>query len=86
MWNSENFDEDSLSLMHNKKSEKFLCATFQLQMRELKEELESCGVHFVRCIKPNELKKKELLEPKFIMQQIRYLGVFESIKIRKQGY
>ena len=55
-------------------------------MRELKEELESCGVHFVRCIKPNELKKKELLEPKFIMQQIRYLGVFESIKIRKQGY
>jgi myosin-7 len=28
-------------------------------MKELMEELSKCDVHFIRCIKPNEAKRKD---------------------------
>ena len=68
------------------KSEKFLGAKFRNQMKELMFELFNCEVHFIRCIKPNELKKEGLFNSDFVLLQIRYLGLLDSIKIRKQGY
>jgi myosin heavy subunit len=50
------------------------------------DELESSEVHFVRCIKPNELKTKDLLDEAYTLKQIRYLGVLETIKIRKSTF
>jgi len=55
-------------------------------MQSLMQELTSCDAHFIRCIKPNELKKAELFDQTFSMQQIRYLGILESVRVRKQGY
>ena len=68
------------------KNEKFLGAKFRQQMKELMDELLACDVNFIRCIKPNEVKKKDFFIPGYILLQIRYLGVLESIKIRKTGY
>ena len=39
------------------KESKFLGGKFRKQMKELMDELTSCKVHFVRCIKPNEEKR-----------------------------
>ncbi|KAL4507958.1 hypothetical protein ABPG72_021331 [Tetrahymena utriculariae] len=68
------------------KSNKFLGAKFRNQIKELMDELQSCDVHFIRCIKPNELKQKELFDENFVMLQIRYLGILESVRVRKEGF
>lgn len=49
-------------------------------------ELSSSCVHFIRCIKPNEKKMPHLAEEQYIITQIRYLGVFETIQIRKKTF
>jgi len=49
-------------------------------------ELDSSCVHFIRCIKPNERKIPNLTEEKYMITQIRYLGVFETIQIRKKTF
>lgn len=57
-----------------------------MQMKDLMHELNSCDVHFIRCIKPNEKKQKNLFVSGLALNQIRYLGVLDSIKVRKESY
>jgi myosin heavy subunit len=78
--------EDPDAGKSKKTSDKFLGAKFRMQMKELMDELNSCDCHFIRCIKPNEAKQKELWVSMLALQQIRYLGVLESIKVRKESY
>ena len=66
--------------------DRFLSVKFRKQMKDLMNELNSCEVHFIRCIKPNEEKKKNYFVPFLALNQIRYLGVLESIKVRKESY
>jgi myosin-5 len=55
-------------------------------MVELMTELNSCDVHFVRCIKPNEEKQFNVISQNMTLKQIRYLGVLDSLKVRKESY
>ena len=55
-------------------------------MKDLVKELNTCDSHYIRCIKPNEVKKFKYFIPKFSLEQIQYLGVLDSIKVRKSGY
>lgn len=82
----ENVEKKKLGSVGISKVDKFLGAKFRNQMKELMMELFSCEVHFIRCIKPNELKKEGLFMADFSLLQIRYLGLLDSIKIRKQGF
>ncbi len=50
------------------------------------QELTSSNVHFIRCIKPNEKKLAKVVEEKYMLTQVRYLGVFETIQIRKKTF
>lgn len=50
------------------------------------QELATCESHYVRCLKPNEMKKREFFIPTFVFQQIRYLGVLDTIRVKKEGY
>lgn len=63
---------------------KFLGAKFRSQMTELYEELLSCNCHFVRCIKPNPSKQKGLFVAKMTLEQIKYMGILDTIKIRRE--
>lgn len=83
-----NFDVDKVEAggKVNKASSKFLGAKFLQQMNRLVEELHSCDCHFVRCIKPNELKKPHIFNSASVLQSLRNLGVLDSIRIRKLGY
>lgn len=67
-------------------ADKFLTAKFRIQIKELMNELNSSDCHFIRCIKPNEQKQKNSFISQLILQQIRYLGVLDSIKIRKESF
>jgi myosin heavy subunit len=41
---------------------------------------------YIRCIKPNSVKKADLFDAHMCDEQLRYSGVFEAVKIRQQGY
>ena len=63
-----------------------LSLKFRKSMDELVKQLASCNCHFVRCIKPNELKKSDFWNPLLVLQQVRYMGLLDSLKIRKNSF
>lgn len=42
--------------------------------------------HFVRCIKPNNDRHANKFDREKVLIQLRYTGVLETAKIRRQGY
>lgn len=83
--NSPSFPSSPSKLGNNKAIDTLL-QQFALQMKTLMEELRKCDSNFIRCIKPNELKQKENFQSDYLLKQIKYLGVLESVKIRKDSF
>ena len=40
--------------------------------------------HFVRCIRPNDLKSPSQFNPEKVVLQLRYTGVLETTRIRRE--
>lgn len=59
---------------------------FRNQLVGLVNFLETTEPHFVRCIKPNAAKKPAEMEGVLALNQMKYSGLFEAIRIRKAGY
>ncbi|XP_069042124.1 unconventional myosin-Vb [Lepisosteus oculatus] len=59
---------------------------FRQSLRLLMDTLNSTTPHYVRCIKPNDLKQPFLFDPKRAVQQLRACGVLETIRISATGY
>lgn len=70
----------------HKQGEKYLASKIKKEMQTLMQELTQSGVHFIRCIKPNESKHASEFVEDNTLNQIRYLGVLETLKIRKESY
>lgn len=66
--------------------EKYLGFKFRRNMDDLVNQLAACYCHFIRCIKPNEQKKSEFWNPQLALMQIRYMGLLDSLKVRKMSY
>lgn len=50
------------------------------------QELTNSHCHFIRCLKPNELKKPFSWVAPLALKQIRYMGLLDSLKVRKNNY
>ncbi|CAF4781983.1 unnamed protein product, partial [Rotaria sp. Silwood1] len=60
---------------------------FKHSLSELIDKMSACQCHFVRCIKPNELRDKTTsLTVPCVTRQLRYSGVLQMCEIRKKGY
>ncbi|XP_047506953.1 myosin-VIIa-like [Pieris napi] len=59
---------------------------FKTSLDSLMKTLYACHPFFVRCIKPNELKKPRILDRPLCVRQLRYAGLMETAKIRQAGY
>ena len=68
------------------KKEKFLGGKFRSDMDNLAKALGECVRHYIRCLKPNEVKKKNYFVPWFSLLQIKYMGVLDTIRVRQEGY
>lgn len=67
-------------------SGKTLLLKFSKEIDDLVNELSTANNHFVRCIKPNEEKLPNKVVEDYLLTQVRYLGVFETIQIRQKTF
>ncbi|KAH9259713.1 hypothetical protein BASA81_002135 [Batrachochytrium salamandrivorans] len=70
----------------NERSKFSLGFQFRNQLDKLMNQLNQTQTHYIRCIKPNNDKRPSELDPVLTLEQLRYSGVFEAVRIRKQGF
>lgn len=59
---------------------------FRDQMANLMLELKATAPWFVRCVKPNNLRFPQGWNAELILNQLIYLGVMETVRIRRSGF
>ncbi|XP_059485076.1 unconventional myosin-Ia-like isoform X4 [Neocloeon triangulifer] len=59
---------------------------FKISVGALMGNLQSKTPHFIRCIKPNELKQPRIFENALVQHQVRYLCLVQTIKVRKTSF
>lgn len=63
-----------------------VAARFSDSLQQLLQSMSKCNPWFVRCVKPNNEKQALRMDMPCVLQQLRYLGMLDTIKIRKRGY
>lgn len=63
-----------------------VASQFRTSLQMLVMDLECTQPHYVRCIKPNTLKAPNAFESGEVLRQLRYAGMMETIRIRREGY
>ena len=76
----------SVSSKSKTQSVSTIASKFKLQLGLLNETLMSTTPHYVRCIKPNKVKKPHVFDHQMVLNQLLYAGVLETVKVRKQGF
>uniref|UniRef100_A0AAY5KPM6 Myosin VIIAb n=1 Tax=Esox lucius TaxID=8010 RepID=A0AAY5KPM6_ESOLU len=86
------FQADVAMGVETRKRSPTLSSQFKRSLELLMRTLNVCQPFFVRCIKPNELKKPMIFDPlqlltlELCVRQLRYSGMMETIRIRRAGY
>ncbi|XP_069006624.1 unconventional myosin-IXb isoform X3 [Embiotoca jacksoni] len=76
----------SLLHLHKKKKAPSISAQFQTSLTKLLETLNRAEPYFIRCIRSNAEKKEMYLDEALVLQQLRYTGMLETVRIRRSGY
>ncbi|XP_050297745.1 unconventional myosin-XV isoform X2 [Anthonomus grandis grandis] len=63
-----------------------VAARFGDSLQQLLENMSKCNPWFVRCIKPNNDKTPMKFDMPVVLEQLRYAGMLDTIKIRQSGY
>uniref|UniRef100_A0A7N6BUA5 Myosin X, like 1 n=1 Tax=Anabas testudineus TaxID=64144 RepID=A0A7N6BUA5_ANATE len=59
---------------------------FRDSLHALMATLSVSNPFFIRCIKPNMEKKSNVFDPEVVLNQLRYSGMLETVKIRRAGF
>ncbi|XP_032425079.1 unconventional myosin-Vb isoform X1 [Xiphophorus hellerii] len=70
----------------NKEHRKTVGHQFRSSLHLLMDTLNATTPHYVRCIKPNDLKEAFSFDSRRAVQQLRACGVLETIRISAAGY
>jgi myosin heavy subunit len=63
-----------------------VASQFRTSLQMLVMDLECTQPHYVRCIKPNTTKAPNVFHSGEVLRQLRYAGIMETIRIRREGY
>ncbi|EDO31924.1 predicted protein, partial [Nematostella vectensis] len=78
--------KNSLKAPPNSIQKSTVCAKFNDSLIRLVVAMKRCNPFFVRCIRPNPDKAPDEFVEKLVLDQIRYCGILETVKIRKTGF
>ncbi|MCP9258506.1 Unconventional myosin-Id [Dirofilaria immitis] len=59
---------------------------FKNSMLDLVQQLSAKVPHYIRCIKPNEIKSNTCFDIIGVGNQVRYLGLLENVRVRRAGF
>ncbi|CAH1988239.1 unnamed protein product [Acanthoscelides obtectus] len=59
---------------------------FKNSMQALVQNLQNKEPHYVRCIKPNEIKSATAFDEERVRHQVSYLGLVENVRVRRAGF
>ncbi|XP_039194459.1 unconventional myosin-IXb isoform X2 [Crotalus tigris] len=76
----------SLLHLHKKKKPPSISAQFQTSLNTLLETLGKAEPFFIRCIRSNSDKRELFFDERLVLQQLRYTGMLETVRIRQSGY
>ncbi|KAM3854961.1 unconventional myosin-IXb isoform 2-T2 [Vipera latastei] len=76
----------SLLHLHKKKKPPSISAQFQASLNKLLETLGKAEPFFIRCIRSNSEKRELFFDERLVLQQLRYTGMLETVRIRQSGY
>ncbi|XP_069071785.1 unconventional myosin-IXb isoform X2 [Pleurodeles waltl] len=81
-------DRTTKSLLHLNKKKKppSISAQFQTSLNKLLETLGKAEPFFIRCIRSNAEKLELYFDEALVLQQLRYTGMLETVRIRRSGY
>eukprot|EP00979_Chaetoceros_neogracilis_P002461 scaffold430_cov234-Chaetoceros_neogracile.AAC.9 len=63
-----------------------VASQFKTSLQSLVSDLENTEPHYIRCIKPNLKKAGNNFDAGEALRQLRYAGMMEAIRIRREGY
>lgn len=63
-----------------------VAARFSDSLHQLLESMSKCNPWFIRCVKPNNDKAPMKLDMPVVLEQLRYTGMLDTIRIRQSGY
>lgn len=63
-----------------------VASQFKQSLQTLVDDLETTQPHYIRCIKPNLHKTPNSFSSGEVLKQLRYSGMMEAIRIRREGY
>ncbi|XP_029105096.1 unconventional myosin-IXb-like isoform X2 [Scleropages formosus] len=81
-------DRTTRALLHLHKGKKppSISAQFQASLSKLLETLGRAEPFFIRCIRSNADKMEMCFDDSLVLQQLRYTGMLETVRIRRSGY
>jgi myosin-1 len=82
----EMFPEGSQHISETTKRPPTAGTMFKNSMQALVQNLYSKEPHYVRCIKPNELKSPSAFDEERVKHQVSYLGLVENVRVRRAGF
>ncbi len=59
---------------------------FKEQLATLMTKIESTEPHYIRCLKPNDAAKPNMLTRRRLTEQLRYGGVLEAVRVARMGF
>ncbi|KAH8739724.1 hypothetical protein FG386_001431 [Cryptosporidium ryanae] len=70
----------------NKLKGKFIASIFRTSIGHLLDTLGITNAQFIRCVKANEKKVPNLIEPDMVVEQLQSLSIMEAILLVQKGY
>lgn len=59
---------------------------FRSQLDILLLNLRSTSPHYIKCVKPNSIKQAGVFDAGMVLEQLRYSGALEVVRIRQEGF